>query len=516
MSRRKISGIYKIENIINGKVYIGQTQDIYKRWHEHQRMLQNGTHYNRHLSGAYNKYGPDSFRYSILEECDIEDLHEREIYWINYYNSFNNGYNLTLGGEGILGRKLTESEMQRFYVPIVLLNTGEKFKNIKDAASKYGLNRSALSNCCSNKTRYCGLLNGKTPMVWMRTEEYEKLSRAEIDKLKSSLSSLLDRKQKPFIKKVILLNTGEIFNNPKDAAKHFNISSSAIGMCCRGKVKSAGRNVDGDRLFWMYEDDYVKLSEKDRNRLHVDIRSKTHNKQNWASVSVVLLNTGEIFNSISLAAIKYNLNISSISKCCKHEFTFSGKFKDTGEKLVWAYYDEYIRLTRDEINSLLEKSKKSPYRNHEARMKKVILLNTGEIFNSAKEAGLKYGLVPSRVTDCCKHPEVGFVGKTTTGEKLYWRYYSDYLNLSKSEIDEILSSKKQKKACKKVVLLNTMEIFSSIKEASDNYNISTPNIIRSCKKGLCAGRHPLTNEKLYWMYYDEYLNAKPNRNDSIA
>ena len=93
---RKICGIYKIENLINNKVYIGQSRDIKKRWREHMRELNNKTHRNQHLISAWHKYGFENFSFEILEECDEEILNSREVYWMNYYNSLdkNYGYNL--------------------------------------------------------------------------------------------------------------------------------------------------------------------------------------------------------------------------------------------------------------------------------------------------------------------------------------------------------------------------------------------------------------------------------------
>ena len=62
-------GIYKIENLINHKVYIGQSIDIAGRWLEHQIDLKGNRHRSRHLQFAWNKYGPENFSFEVLEEC---------------------------------------------------------------------------------------------------------------------------------------------------------------------------------------------------------------------------------------------------------------------------------------------------------------------------------------------------------------------------------------------------------------------------------------------------------------
>lgn len=78
-------GIYKIENIENGKVYIGQSVTVSHRLHEHRRKLNNHTHGNSHLQSAWDKYGEDKFTFELIEECSKEQLTEREGYWLEYY-----------------------------------------------------------------------------------------------------------------------------------------------------------------------------------------------------------------------------------------------------------------------------------------------------------------------------------------------------------------------------------------------------------------------------------------------
>ena len=93
--------IYKIVNDINNKVYIGKTlSSIEKRFEEHQKDSLKKEEEIRPLYRAMNKYGRDKFHIELIEESPIEKLSEREIYWINFYNSYHNGYNATLGGDG--------------------------------------------------------------------------------------------------------------------------------------------------------------------------------------------------------------------------------------------------------------------------------------------------------------------------------------------------------------------------------------------------------------------------------
>lgn len=92
--------IYKITNKVNNKVYIGQTRyTIESRWRQHCKNY-NFEHRPQPLYKAFEKYGLDNFTVETIEEVQVEKLDEREMYWIAYYDSFKNGYNATLGGQG--------------------------------------------------------------------------------------------------------------------------------------------------------------------------------------------------------------------------------------------------------------------------------------------------------------------------------------------------------------------------------------------------------------------------------
>lgn len=93
--------IYKISNSINDKVYIGKTlSTIEKRFSEHQKDSFRDEKEIRPLYRAMRKYGIEKFSVELVEEVPIEQLSEREKYWIDYYQSYSNGYNATLGGDG--------------------------------------------------------------------------------------------------------------------------------------------------------------------------------------------------------------------------------------------------------------------------------------------------------------------------------------------------------------------------------------------------------------------------------
>lgn len=117
-------GIYKITNIINGKIYIGKSQNIYSRWEYHKTMYNSAKESNKALYQAFQKYGLNNFLFEVIEEMTYENYelfsNNREQYWILYYNSYKNGYNNTLGGDGgyieaaaAANRKLTLEEVSQ-------------------------------------------------------------------------------------------------------------------------------------------------------------------------------------------------------------------------------------------------------------------------------------------------------------------------------------------------------------------------------------------------------------------
>lgn len=95
-------GIYKITNLINGKVYIGQSINIEKRIKEHfyKAKCFGETSYNSALHQAIRKYGEENFSWEILEECSIDKIDDKERFYIEQYNSITpDGYNILDGGQ---------------------------------------------------------------------------------------------------------------------------------------------------------------------------------------------------------------------------------------------------------------------------------------------------------------------------------------------------------------------------------------------------------------------------------
>lgn len=148
---------------------------------------------------------------------------------------------------------------------------------------------------------------------------------------------------------------------------------------------------------------------------------KERNK--FESRKIVCLNTKETFKSITEASILYKIDAGSISECCMKYRKSAGAFNH--KKLVWAYYEDYIGYSEEEIQKILDDEGK--------KNRKVICLNTGQIFNSIIEATKFYGFKSkSAICGCCNKRAKSAGKDNSTGKKLRWMYYEEYLESTAS------------------------------------------------------------------------------------
>lgn len=135
--------IYKITNLINSKIYIGKTiKSLQERFNKHCWEDRSGNHFYMPIKRAIKKYGKENFKIELIEECDIDILNEREIYWISKYDSFKseNGYNCTVGGDGNCKRKLSPEDEAK------VVNFNLNGKSTLWIAKEFNIDKTSVSN----------------------------------------------------------------------------------------------------------------------------------------------------------------------------------------------------------------------------------------------------------------------------------------------------------------------------------------------------------------------------------
>lgn len=149
--------IYKIQNLINGNVYIGQTVKLVeKRFQQHRNNYDKPYFSQLTLYKAFKKYGLDNFSFEMLEKVDNDKLDEREKYWIDYYDSYKNGYNMTLGGRLV---ELYKWDLQE------ILDLYHLHKSARKVAEIIGCDHSTIDH----------LLNANNIPRYSRGEQFNKI-----------------------------------------------------------------------------------------------------------------------------------------------------------------------------------------------------------------------------------------------------------------------------------------------------------------------------------------------------
>lgn len=149
--RLKKSGIYKIVNTVNGKIYIGSAKSFIVRFRLHKSDLILNRHRNGHLQNAWNKYGKKNFKFIIIEVIENptkKKLDSREQYWMNFYDVTNRdkGYNISTKAGSQLGfkhseatkRKLSKIHKSKRFKPFIkrLIKSGYRPKHSKEERQK--------------------------------------------------------------------------------------------------------------------------------------------------------------------------------------------------------------------------------------------------------------------------------------------------------------------------------------------------------------------------------------------
>lgn len=217
-------GIYIITNLITGKTYIGQSIDIQRRFHEHRCISHES---NRHLKYALAKYGKENFKYEVLEECKEDELDERERYYIEKLKP---EYNITTGGQDSLRRFPDEIKKK------ISEKSKEQWKNMsyeaKEARIKNNLKGPRKGHAVSEETRQ--KLRDKNLGKKQSPETIEKRRKT----LKSKKLNGYVRKNDANKKKVVCIETGDIYESVKAAAESIGADPSSVSSMLKGRQKS--------------------------------------------------------------------------------------------------------------------------------------------------------------------------------------------------------------------------------------------------------------------------------------
>ena len=241
-------GIYKITNKINGKCYIGKSINIERRFKEHKYICSES---NQTLKRAYKKYGRENFEFSILEECLEEELNKKEIYYIKILKP---QYNRTSGGDGCAGHCVSEETKE------ILRKKGKEqwnrlSKEEKQRIIKYNLKKPQIGHLVSKETREklrkCNLGKKQTQ------ETIEKRKQTFIEKKKNGYVQTNENHRK----KVICIETGEIFNSLKEAIDKYNLTS----LCHH--LKGRQKTCKGNHYQYYQENCSVTTNDDECNRV---------------------------------------------------------------------------------------------------------------------------------------------------------------------------------------------------------------------------------------------------------
>lgn len=246
----KNMGIYRIINIVNGKFYLGSSNDLRKRKREHIWALRKGAHINDYLQKAFNKYGEKNFIFEVLEYVNNEsDLRKIEQYYLDLLKpcDCSIGYNLC---EDSRGGGLSGENNPNYQKP---MSNEQKLAISKTLKGHLVSDETRKKISKARKGKYAG---EKHPM-------YGKPVPEERRKLQSILmKGKFAGKNNPSAKAVVQLSLNDEFikryDTMEEACKNVKIHKSNLCKCCKGKYNTTGGYK------WMYYDDYLKYKNKQK------------------------------------------------------------------------------------------------------------------------------------------------------------------------------------------------------------------------------------------------------------
>ena len=226
-----ITGIYKITNLIDGKIYIGQSRNIEQRFQQHKLIpfRKSADDYDKVLYQAIREYGLDNFQFEIIEECKEEELNQKENYYIDFYKSNNPdyGYNKTTTPYYVNNIKITQDLLQQ-----IIQDIKNSDLLIKDIAEKYNLHSNTITAINTGKSYYNSQIKYPIRKIEAKIKYCKKCGKIITQKAEycSECSHTMSRTiERPTREKLKELIREKSF---LQIAKIYNVSDNAIRKWC--------------------------------------------------------------------------------------------------------------------------------------------------------------------------------------------------------------------------------------------------------------------------------------------
>lgn len=216
-------GIYKIQNKIDKKLYIGYSSNINLRFNQHRYKLRNNIHENKYLQNAWNKYNEESFIFEIIETCSIENCIEKEDFYVQLFKTCHRkyGYNLAITGVGSIGK-----------MPDEIVKKASQTRKLNAEKRGYWFDKKTIKKQAEGRKGFKHSNDAKIKIG---------LSSKGRIKTKEITQKTIDKIIVPVEQYTINGEYIKTFNSIKDALISLgkNIKSGHITSCCKNKRKTA-------------------------------------------------------------------------------------------------------------------------------------------------------------------------------------------------------------------------------------------------------------------------------------